>query len=108
MKKAYASTSLYDDRNGHFGGTVTRQGTPKQSADGRQTMTGQGFVTINGHRYPSRYAPGTHWAVDKAWQILDKLPDDALTDAHRFLLGGMIAGALIETARARKLEESAP
>jgi hypothetical protein len=47
------------------------------------------------HNYPSRYPPGTHWATDEAWRILDYLPANAMNEDHRALLGGMIAGALM-------------
>lgn len=53
---------------------------------------------MTSHSYPSNHRPGTHWATDKAWQILDTLPAGLLPDDYRFLLGGMIAGALLRQA----------
>lgn len=47
------------------------------------------------HPYPSEYRPGTHWATDEAWTILDRLPVGMLPDEDRFLVCGMIAGALM-------------
>jgi len=47
------------------------------------------------HPYPSHYRPGTHWAIDESWRILDTLPVGMLPDEYRFLIGGMIAGALM-------------
>lgn len=55
------------------------------------------------HTYPSRLPPGSHWATDEAWEILDRLPHGMLPDDHRFFLAGMIAGTLMrkrETAAA--------
>jgi len=53
------------------------------------------------HRYPSEYKPGTHWAIDEAWAILDGLPVDMLPDDYRFLVAGQIAGALMRIAETR-------
>lgn len=52
-------------------------------------------------RYPSAYGPGTHWAIDEAWTILDRLPVGMLPDDQRFLLAGQIAGALMKHAQRR-------
>lgn len=49
----------------------------------------------NAHTYPSRYPPGTNWAVDEAWAILDILRPGVLTLEHRALLAGLIAGTLV-------------
>lgn len=51
------------------------------------------------HPYPSNYRPGTHWSVDEAWEILDQLPVGILPDDHRFLIAGMIAGALLKASK---------
>lgn len=41
------------------------------------------------HNYPSNYKPGSHWATDEAWQILDRLKPGAIDDDIRaFLAGG--------------------
>jgi hypothetical protein len=50
------------------------------------------------HPYPSSYAPGAHWATDKAWEILDALPVGMLPDDQRFITAGRIAGALMRVA----------
>ncbi len=55
-------------------------------------------MTERQHPYPSQYGKGTHWASDRAWEILDTLPVGLLSNEHRFLLGGMIAGALLRAA----------
>lgn len=47
------------------------------------------------HSYPSNYRPGKHWATDEAWEMLDRLPPGKLEDDYRFLIAGMIAGALM-------------
>lgn len=52
----------------------------------------------NAHTYPSAHQPGTHWATDEAWQILDILPVGQLTDDQRFMLCGLIAGTLMWAA----------
>jgi hypothetical protein len=43
--------------------------------------------------------PGSHWATDEAWRILDTLPVNALDMTHRCLIAGMIAGALMKAKR---------
>ena len=47
------------------------------------------------HQYPSKYPPGTHWAVDLAWQCLDVLPIGLLSIEQRSLVAGMITGLLL-------------
>jgi hypothetical protein len=47
------------------------------------------------HPYPPAYKPGTHWAIDEAWEILDSLPVGLLPSDYRFLLAGQIAGTLM-------------
>jgi len=47
------------------------------------------------HTYPSNYTPGTHWATDEAWKILDTLRPGALDAAARAFLAGMIVGTLM-------------
>jgi hypothetical protein len=58
-----------------------------------------GYVIINGRRYPSLYLPGSHWAIDEAWRILDMLKDGAIPENVRLLLAGMIAGALMKARK---------
>jgi hypothetical protein len=53
------------------------------------------------HTYPSDYPPGTHWATDEAWHILDILTPGVLSDDVRAFLAGAIAGTLMRVARAR-------
>jgi hypothetical protein len=48
----------------------------------------------DGHGYPSRYGRGVNWAVDEAWDILDTLPVDLLSNTQRAFIAGRIAGAL--------------
>ncbi len=48
-----------------------------------------------GHTYPSLHPPGTHWATDAAWEILDALRPGRLELAERSLIAGMIAGRLM-------------
>ena len=47
------------------------------------------------HTYPSDYPPGTNWATDEAWGILDTLKPGVLTEDVRCFLAGMIAGTLM-------------
>jgi hypothetical protein len=47
------------------------------------------------HEYPSDYPPGTHWAIDAAWEILDTLEPGRLTLDERSFLAGQIAGRLM-------------
>lgn len=47
------------------------------------------------HTYPSEYPPGTHWASDAAWEILDRLTPGAISDDVRAYLAGSIAGRLM-------------
>lgn len=61
-----------------------------------ETLSDPGYVIINGRRYPSRYPPGCHWAMDEAWRILDLLQDGAIRDDVRAFLSGAIAGALMK------------
>jgi hypothetical protein len=56
------------------------------------------------HTYPSRYAPGQHWAIDEAWAILDQLTPGLLPDDIRILLAGMIFGTLMRLARDGRLQ----
>jgi hypothetical protein len=50
-------------------------------------------------RYPSLHGPGSSPATSMAWAILDHAPPGMLSDYYRFLLGGMIAGAVSEVYR---------
>ena len=53
------------------------------------------------YTYPSDYPPGTHWATDEAWHVLDILKPGVLTDDVRCFLAGAIAGTLMRVARIR-------
>ena len=57
-------------------------------------------MTRDPNDYPRDHKPGTHWATDKAWQIMDVVPPGAIPSAMRDFVSGLIAGALVE---ARKL-----
>ncbi len=48
------------------------------------------------HTYPSLYPPGTYWAVDEAWRILDELKPGVLSPDVRAYLAGAIAGLLMK------------
>jgi hypothetical protein len=50
---------------------------------------------VGEHAYPSNFKPGVHWAIDEAWEILDKLPVGLLPNDYRFWLAGVIAGTLM-------------
>ena len=47
------------------------------------------------HEYPSNYRPGTHWAIDAAWEILDTIEPGVLMMDARALMAGRIAGRLM-------------
>lgn len=47
------------------------------------------------HEYPSAYGPGTHWATDEAWKILDTIKPGVISIDVRSFLAGQIAGRLM-------------
>jgi hypothetical protein len=49
--------------------------------------------------YPPDYKPGTHWALDEAWAIMDQIPVGAISENLRFSLAGQIAGSLLRRPR---------
>lgn len=51
------------------------------------------------HTYPPKYLPGTHWATDAAWEILDMLKPGAISAEDRAWLAGCIAGRLVRERR---------
>lgn len=55
------------------------------------------------HEYPSRHGPGADPWTDAAWAILDQLRPGKLARNDRFMLGGMIAGALQQMFETGKL-----
>jgi hypothetical protein len=55
------------------------------------------FTKVGPHTYPSRHGPDSDpWAIN-AWAILDQVPPGIIPRNWRFLLGGLLAGALSET-----------
>ncbi len=71
---------------------------------GPMTPWGVSNMADRKHPYPSRHRPGTHWATDESWRLLDRLPVGLLPDDYRFLLGGMIAGALMKARAEARIE----
>ena len=53
-------------------------------------------VIINGRTYPSNYTPGQHWALDKAWHILDGVKEGVIPMHIRAFLAGAITAVLME------------
>lgn len=53
---------------------------------------------MSGHKYPPNYPPGTHWAIDKGWEVMDQIKPGRISDELRFLLAGQIAGMLMRMA----------
>lgn len=51
------------------------------------------------HTYPSDYRPGTHWALDEAWGILDRIKPGVIPDDIRAFLAGAIAGVLMKRTK---------
>lgn len=66
------------------------------------------MTTRDPNDYPRDHKPGTHWATDKGWEIMDVVPPGAIPSAMRDLLSGMIAGALVEARRLGAREGDAP
>jgi len=54
-----------------------------------------GYVTVKGRRYPSRYPPGMNADLDEAWAILDTIKDGVIPDDVRAFLAGQITGLLL-------------
>jgi hypothetical protein len=51
------------------------------------------------HTYPPDYPKdANHWAIRRAWEILDALTPGAIPENCRFFLAGAIAGALMRVA----------
>ena len=48
------------------------------------------------HQYPASFPPGKNKWATAAWAILDQMNPNALKTRDRFMLGGLIAGALSE------------
>jgi hypothetical protein len=46
------------------------------------------------HKYPSTFPPGKEKWSTAAWAVLDQMRPDAMPVRDRFMLGGLIAGAL--------------
>ena len=46
------------------------------------------------HSYPASFKPGTDPWSACAFELLDQLPANAMTTNHRYMLAGLIAGAL--------------
>ena len=46
--------------------------------------------------YPKSFGPGSNRWATAAWRVLDQMRPDALQVRDRFMLAGMIAGALKE------------
>lgn len=45
--------------------------------------------------YPNLYPPGTHWATDIAWEILDRVKEGKIPPDIRYYLAGTIAGRIM-------------
>jgi hypothetical protein len=55
----------------------------------------------NGRVYAATRLPESGWNFAEAWDILDSVPADAMSDVTRLFLGGLIAGRLEAVARER-------
>lgn len=51
------------------------------------------------HSYPDAFPPGSHWAADEAWSILDSIKPGAIDDDIRAYLAGQIMGTLLRIVR---------
>lgn len=60
------------------------------------------------HTYPSNHGPGSSKWTTAAWALLDQLPPSAMTTTTRWMLGGMIAGALSEMFKEGKRSKRWP
>ncbi len=56
------------------------------------------------HTYPDRHLPGSHWALDVAWEILDTLPPGRLDPVERAYLCGLMTAALEQCAEHGPIE----
>lgn len=56
------------------------------------------------HTYPPDYGPGSSWALDEAWAILDTFTPGTLPDDTRCWLAGRITGMLLRLAREGRLQ----
>jgi hypothetical protein len=55
-------------------------------------------VTKDGREYPIRYAPaGVDSDLDRAWEIVDAIPDGVLSTNQRSFLCGLIVGVIMKT-----------
>lgn len=54
------------------------------------------------HTYPDKYPPGTHWALDAAWEILDRIKPGVISGDVRAFLAGQIAGRLMQEREGRE------
>ena len=60
------------------------------------------------HTYPDRYPPGTHWALDAAWEILDRIKPGVISDDVRAFLAGLIAARLMRERESPPSEARPP
>jgi hypothetical protein len=51
------------------------------------------------HTYPDRHPPGTDWATDEAWGILDRIKPGIIPDDVRAYLAGAIAALLVKAMK---------
>ena len=57
------------------------------------------------HEYPSDYRPGTHWATDAAWEILDMVKPGVISGDVRAYLAGLITSRLMAEREAISNEQ---
>jgi hypothetical protein len=66
------------------------------------------FAKVGKHTYPSKHGPGADpWAAN-AWAIIDQIPPGVIPQNWRFLLGGLVAGALSECYQLGKEDKGPP
>lgn len=54
------------------------------------------------HEYPPAYAPGTNWANDAAWEMLDAVQPGVISPEVRAFLAGLIAERLSQERMIRR------
>jgi hypothetical protein len=57
------------------------------------------------HTYPDNFPKGAHWAVDEAWDILDKIKPGLIPDDVRIYLAGAIAGVIMRYTEGKQPKE---
>lgn len=58
--------------------------------------------------YPRDHKPGTHWATDKGWEVMNMIAPGVISSVQRDLMSGIIASMLIEARKTGARDGDAP